>query len=359
MFKIYQLHIFKKFFLKYIYFNIIFLALIIIMGFLEEISFFKNLDKSIFYSLALTFLSAPSTLFEILPFIFLLSTQFLFFDLINNGELAILKRNSLNNFNIIKNLFLFGILIGIFNIVIFYNVSAIMKFHYLNIKNNFSNDNKYLAMVTESGIWIKDNIDNKNLIIKSKKIDDNLLYDVIINEFNSNFELTRIIQSNKIDIESKNWVIYDPMIITNNIKEFPSNKIFITTNFDKIRINNFFSDISTMNMIDLYDSKTDLERLGYSSKEISIYLLKILMMPLNYGIIIILASILMFNVKRYNSFIFNLLLGIMISVSIYYLTFIFNALGNTGKISTQQSVFFPMLILSIISLFGVIKINVK
>ena len=46
--------------------------------------------------------------------------------------------------------------------LIFYNISSNLKFYYSNIKNNFSNDNKYLAMVTKSGLWIKDEVDGKN-----------------------------------------------------------------------------------------------------------------------------------------------------------------------------------------------------
>jgi lipopolysaccharide export system permease protein len=219
MFKIYQLHIFKKFLLKYFYFNLIFLTIIIIMGVLEEISFFKDLDKTILYPLVLTFLNAPATLFEIIPFICLLSTQFLFFDLFTTNELDLMKRNGLNNLKLIKNLFFCGLFIGIFNILIFYNISAIMKFNYSNIKNNFSKDNKYLAMVNESGLWIKDNLDNNSFIIKANKIDNNFLYEVLINEFNKNFELIRVIRSKKIDIEQSSWVIYDPEIVVDNIRK--------------------------------------------------------------------------------------------------------------------------------------------
>ena len=56
---------------------------------------------------------------------------------------------------------------GIFTVGIFYNFASILKFQYTNIKNEFSNDNKYLAMVTDSGLWIKDEINNSTLIIKS------------------------------------------------------------------------------------------------------------------------------------------------------------------------------------------------
>ena len=359
MFKIYQSYIYKKFLLKYFYLNLVFLTLVIILGTLEEISFFKNLDSNFTYPLILTFLSAPNTLFEILPFIILLSTQFLFFELINKNELSLLKRNGLNNYELIKKLFSLGIFVGIFNVLIFYNLSAIMKFHYSSIKNNFSNDNKYLAMVTESGLWIKDYINGTNLIIKSEKINDNFLYEVIINELNKNFELKRIIKSKKIDISSTNWIVYDPEIVINNVKNISDQKINLITNFDVVKINNLFSDISTLDIFNLYNSKKDYERLGYSSDEISIHLMKLTIMPVYYGILIVLASIFMIKVKKINSIIFNLLAGIMISVSIYYLTFIFNAMGNSGKLPVEMSVFFPILILTIISLIGIIGINEK
>ena len=44
---------------------------------------------------------------------------------------------------------------GLITVVFYYNFASKLKFHYTNIKNSFSNDNKYLAMVTDSGLWIK------------------------------------------------------------------------------------------------------------------------------------------------------------------------------------------------------------
>ena len=81
MFKTYEKYIIKNFISKFITISLIFFSLILILSILEEISFFKNLDKNIFYPYFLTLLNAPITLFEIFPFIFLLTTQFLFYDL--------------------------------------------------------------------------------------------------------------------------------------------------------------------------------------------------------------------------------------------------------------------------------------
>ena len=67
----------------------------------------------------------------------------------------------------------------------------------------------------------------------------------------------------------------------------------------------------------------------------------------------------MFNFSRNKSLIFNIILGILMSVLIYYMNFIFSSLANNGKIPIIVSVFFPMFILTFISIIGLININEK
>ena len=188
MFKTYEKYIIKSFLYKFISLTFVFFALTIILGSLEEISFFKNLNVNFLYPYFLTLINAPITLFEIFPFIFLLTTQFFFYDLFKKDELNLLKTNGLKNTSILKVIFFLAILIGIFNIIIFYNFASNLKFYYSNIKNGFSNDNKYLAMVTQSGLWIKDEVDNKKLIINAELINDNIISKTIINEFDDIFK---------------------------------------------------------------------------------------------------------------------------------------------------------------------------
>ena len=67
MLKTYQKYIIQNFLSKFFLITLIFFALTIILGSLEEITFLKNLDKHFLYPYFLTFLNAPITLFEILP----------------------------------------------------------------------------------------------------------------------------------------------------------------------------------------------------------------------------------------------------------------------------------------------------
>ena len=359
MFKTYQKYIFSKFIKKYTYISIIFFSLVIVIGILEEISFFKDIEEKIFLPYFLTLLNAPSNLFQIFPFIFFLTTQLFFFDLYKNDELDLFKKSGLKNTIIIKNLFFLSVIMGIFIILIFYNLSSTLKFYYSEIKNELSLDNKYLAMVTKSGLWIKDEVNGEKLIIKSEIMNKNFLKNVIINKFDADYNLTQIIQSPKVDITSKQWIIYSPLVTVDNISQKLDYNLIIFTNFDYKKISNIFGDNSTLNFKKILNLLKDYKNLGYSTNEIMLHLLNILTLPFFYSVLTIMGSVTMINFTKKKSFVFQITSGILISVILYYMLFIFNALGLAGKIPTYLAIFFPLMIISFISIIGLVRVNEK
>ena len=214
-------------------------------------------------------------------------------------------------------------------------------------------------MVTQSGLWIKDEINEKKLVIKSELIKENILSKTIINEFNDDFDLIRIIQTDKIDITQNKWIIFNPVITKNNISEKYDNPIYLETNFNEKRINNLFSNISTLDILKLFTLIDDYKKIGYSPDEIFLHLSKLFMMPIFYGILTILSAIIMFNLSNDKPLIFHIALGVLMSVIIYYMNFIFSSLASNGKIPIITSIFFPILILSLLTIIGLIDINEK
>jgi lipopolysaccharide export system permease protein len=335
------------------------MSLIFILNLFEEISFFKNINTNFLTPYFLTFLNTPITLFELFPFIFLLSVQVFFNEIFIKNELTLFKNVGLSNLKIITTLFLFSIFLGFIIIIFYYNLSSKFKFYYTDIKNNYSNDNKYLAVVNESGLWLKDQTEEGILIVKSSNIKDNYLNNVIINQFDFDFNHLKTIQSDKIDISNKNWIIEKPVITIANITSDNQLAISIKSNFDKKKINSLFSNFLTLNIWELFYLKTDYEKLGYSSNEVMIHLLKLFSSPFLYGLMTILASIIMFNTNKINSLFLSMVLGILVSVFIYYINFMFVSLGNTGKIPDNISIFLPIFFIFIINLFGLTRINEK
>ena len=67
----------------------------------------------------------------------------------------------------------------------------------------------------------------------------------------------------------------------------------------------------------------------------------------------------MFNTKYNKSKIFNIIIGILMSVSIYYINYFFNIMGTNERVPIFLSVWFPMFILSLFTIIGLLKINEK
>jgi lipopolysaccharide export system permease protein len=339
--------------------SLIFLSLIVILSVFEEISFFKNTKINFIIPYLVAFLNAPTNLFEIFPFIFLISTQFFFIYLIKKGELDFLKINGMSNFKIIKTLVLTSLILGLFVITFYYTLSSKLKFLYLDLKNTHSSDNKYLAVVTQNGLWIKDEINEYIYIINAKKIEKEFLKDVSIFQYNNDFNLIKTFLSSKVNISNNKWEIYTPTISIDNKNTFLEYNMSLLTHFDQKKINGLFTNLSSLNFIELISQKDEFKSLGYATKEIESHINRLISYPFFLSIMTALSSIIMLNIKRNRKNIYYLILGIMLSVLIYYLYYLFNLLGENGKIPLLLSTWFPLFILSIFVLMGLVKINDK
>ena len=138
MLAIYQKNLINSFFKSLGIITILFFSITIILNIFEEISFFKDIQNVNFtLPIFLTLLNSPSVIFDIFPFIFLISTLYFFSEIIEKNELNIYKNYGLTNFNIITTITLTSFITGIFIVLIFYNIAANLKFLYLDIKNDF------------------------------------------------------------------------------------------------------------------------------------------------------------------------------------------------------------------------------
>jgi len=334
------------------------MSLVFILNILKEIEFFSNKDVNSLYPIYLSIMSSPSIIFEMFPFIFLIGTQFFFIKLFNNDEINIFKYSGLKNIQIIKILSLVSFFIGILTITLFYSFSSNLQHYYLQIKNQFSEDKLYLAVINKNGLWIKDVVDNKTNIINSSKVNNNFLTNTFISTFDKDFNLVESITSDKIDISKKEWLIYDATIFKNNISQ-KIDLVKFRSNFDQKRIESLFSNLSSLSLLKLIDLKKNYESLNYSTVDVDMQIYKIVTYPLFLVIMTILSSIIMLNTKKSNSKVIKIIIGLFFSVVIYYINNLFNVMGSTERIPLIVSVWTPIIFLTLVNLIMLININEK
>ena len=357
--KIYQKYIIKNFLLMVLKISFIFLSLTIITGIFTESSFFAKLDVNFYLPVLLVLMDSPSVLYVIFPFIFLISTQFFFIKISDSNELIAFKNYGLSNNRILSIIALTSFFAGIIIISIFYNISAILKFKYLDLKNEYTNDNKYLASITENGLWIKDFTDLNVSFINAERVSINKLHDVEILIFDKKFELDKIIFTSVVDITNKKWLINEAIVVTKSGDRQIIKDYSFLSNFDYKRIINLYSDLSALNIYELIKLKKAYVEVNYSITEIDMHIKRMLSYPFFLTIMTILSSIIMLNIKHQKPKIFYAVGGILMSVLIYYINFFFGALGRNEQIPVLISIWLPLFLLLIISMIGIARLNEK
>jgi lipopolysaccharide export system permease protein len=353
--------------LKYLYWSyvksigyvfIVMFALIMILNILSEVEFFKNYEVNSYLPIYLAALNSLDLIFEMFPFIFLIATQVFFVNLFTDNQINIFKYSGFKNSKIIKILSSLTLFFGILIITIFYSISSDLKKIYLDHKNKYSKDNKYLAVVTNNGLWIRDMVGNNKMIINASKIEDNDLINVNISEFDEQNKLIRIVTSKKANIKKNEWELFEVTILKNNQIEKVEKKLFFS-NFNYEKINNLFSNLSSLSILELVNLKKNYKQINYSTTEIDIHLNRLISYPIYYTLMCILSSIIMFNTISFKSNSLKITLGLFFCVMIYYLNNLFQVLGGTGKIPLLISIWITLIILIIINSLLLLKINEK
>ena len=346
------------FFKSLLYVLGIMFSLVFILNYLGELDYFQKIEIETYFTLFLSLLNSPAMIFDMAPFIILITSQIFFVKLFNNNELATFKYSGLKNSEIIRILMLLSFVTGIFTTTIFYYFSSNFKNLYLELKSPFSNDGKYLAVVTQNGLWIRDKIGEETLVINSSKIDNKYLIGNFITVFDGNYNVLKNIKSDKIDVSKKNWLILDAKVYEKN--NYLSFKTFsLNTNFDLKRINSLYSNLSSLNLLGLLELRNNYKKLNYSIIDVDLQILKLLTLPIFLVLMCLFSSILMLRIKHLSNTTLQITFGLFFSVIIYYLNNFFNVLGSTEKINVQLAIFIPLIVLSFINFLMLNKINEK
>jgi len=356
--KIYIKFLTNLYFKSLLYVLTVTTSLVFILNYLGELDFFQKIEIETHFALFLALLNSPAMIFDMAPFIILVTTQIFFVKLFNNNELITFKYSGLQNTKIIKILLFLSLLTGILTTTIFYYFSSNFKNIYLELKSPYTNDGKYLAVVTKNGLWIRDKIQEKTLVINSSQIDDKYLIGNFITVFDNDYNVLKNIKSNKIDVSKKRWLILNAKVYEKNSYE-TYESFALDTNFNLKRINSLYSNLHSLNIIELIELRKNYKKLKYSITDVDLQIYKLVYLPFFLILMCLFSSILMLRIKHLSNITLQITLGLFFSVIIYYLNNFSYVLGSTEKIGVQLAIFAPLLVLSFVNFLMLNNINEK
>ena len=357
--KTYQKYIIKNFLTCFAIVLLVFTCLIFILNIFEEVNFLQDKKNSFYYAVILTLLNIPSLIYEISPFIFLIAAQYFYINIFDNSEIDVMKKFRIDNLKVVNIISIVSFLLGVFIIGAFYNLSAELKHFYYDLKNNLSNENKYLAAVTENGLWLRDQNDKNINFINAVKLKGNYLENVSITVFTNEFNLVKNIESKNVEITDSLWIMESATIYENNFPKKQVNNLEFQTSFDKNKLYSLFSNLYSVSIWNLFDFIKDPNLISFSSKQIFFHLNKLYSYPFYVTLMVIVSSVVMLNLNRNRNRVFFITIGVLLSVSIYFLRYMFDTLGETKDLTPFMSIWLPILFITIITCFGLVRINEK
>ena len=360
--KIFLNYLLLNFLKTFFVFILVFYCFGVILNLFEEIEFFKNIEVSIFIPLMLTSIFIPSMIIKILPFIIFLSSMWFMMKIRNNRDLLTLKVFGFSNFKIFLVLAITSFVLGCFILLFINPITSSMSKFYEKTKSNYSRDIDHLVTFNKNGLWIKENLKSSQRIITAARPDGKNLLDVTIFHINENSNLTEKISSEKVNIENNTWVlnkatVFKPEKGILEKKTFESYKINSIYNYEKI--NSLFKNFDTMSFLDLLINYKNLLNNGYNKPFLNQSLHTMLSMPFFLFLMTGLAAILTMNTLKRSDNIKYIILGLLVSVVIFYFKDLSLALGQTNRIPLILSVWAPVIALSLFTSVGVIQINEK
>ena len=143
-----------------------------------------------------------------------------------------------------------------------------MSKYYEITKSNYSRDIDHLITFNSNGLWIKENLKDKQRIISALKPEGTNLVDVSIFHFDNDSNIVEKIISKKADITQNEWILSEVTLfkMENGIftgKELESYKIKSNYNFEKIT--SLFKNFDTMSFLDLIFNYEKLLNNGYNT----------------------------------------------------------------------------------------------
>ena len=342
--------------------TLIFLCLGFIVNLFEEINLFKDHDVKITIPIMLTLLFVPSMIYNMFPFIILLSGIWFFQKIKKTDEIIGMKISGMSNFSVIMIPSVLSLILGILIITAINPITSSMVKKYESIKSNYyEKQQDYLASVTDNGIWIKEKNLGKNFIIRSSKLENNKLTNLTIYEFDVNNNFLKRIEAKSADISTTHWIIIDPSIVDNNgITVYKDGgDLRHTSVFDIKKIRSLYSNLNTVSFWSLNDEIKLLEDRGYSTKPMRSKFQQSLAFPFFLLSMILLSGVFTLGMHfKENNWTYTFI-AIITSILIFYFNDFSAALGKTDKLPIEVSVWMPIVIIFIFSAVGIIHANQK
>ena len=335
----------------------IFIIFMLLIDLIEQLrKFAESIDFiDVFF---LTLLNLPSSIYQILPLIIIISSAWVFLSLARNSELIVFRAAGKSSVSMLIMPALLSFLIGVLSISVFNPIVASTSKQYTDLKAKLIEGPQTTISIGNEGLWLRQADETGHTVIRAKRAnsDATKLYDVTLIKLSEEKLPVKRIEAAMITLKEAKWIAkYSniwPIKYGENsqsaAKEY--DLIELPTSLKKEQITDQFGDPSTISVWSLPEFIGQLEKAGFSAKRYSVWLQSELAKPVFFLAMMLISAAFCMRQKRVKGTSLNVLVAVLIGFFLFYLKNFVMILGINGQLPVLIAAWGPSFAAIFISL---------
>ena len=325
----------KEFLIKFFVFAFILLGVVYLFDMIELIRRGGNVEGlSLGTLFTLALYKLPEVGQQILPFIILFAAIATLRSLSDRHELVCIRSAGLSAWQFLLPLISITLLSSLIYITILNPLSAASMARYQALDNLYFGDGVETITVIDDGLWLRQQDDTGNFILKAKELDGRLwvLKDVSVYFFDQDNNHLQRIDADTATLEPNRWVFNDVSVYKDQSAPAVLPSLSIATKLTTQAITESFSNPETLSFWRLPYFISTMNSTGLDTKEMQIYYQSLLSLPLLLTAMIFVAAVVTLRTARVTTLLPVVTGGLGLGFLIFFSSSFLRTLGMSDEI---------------------------
>ena len=344
-----HLYFARKFLWIFLGVSFVFLMLMMLIEFVDLLSRFDRDIVSFANVVELTVLDAPSSVYNILPLVMILSTVAMFLGLARTSELVATRAAGRSALRSLISPMLVAILLGVLLVSMFNPIVAATSKRYHSLFETYQSGGQNVLSISAEGLWLRQGGRDGQSVIRAASSNSNatVLYDVTFITFARNGDPVRRIEAKSAELLDGEWLLSDAKIwpLTAGLNPEASavlkQELAIPSSLTLERIRDSFGTPQDISIWDLPAYIKQLEIAGFSSRRYAVWMQMELARPLFLTAMMLIAAAFTMRHARGGGTGIAVLSAILLGFSLYYIRNFAQILGENGQVPVFLAAWAP------------------
>ena len=325
-----------------------FFGMMLMIDIIEELRRFADPGLAMSEAVFLALMNVPSTIYQVLPLILVLTAIGHFLGLARSSELVVVRAAGRSGLHFLLSPVLSAFAVGLFAVAVLNPIVAATSKRYDALSSGHARGGSVLS-VSDDGLWLRQGGEEGQTVIHADRanLDGTELYDVTFLAFATDGTPTSRITASTAELQPGFWVVVGakswPLIARNPEKSSFAmpDETTIATNLTRDKIRDSFGTPSAIGFWDLPGYIQGLEHAGFSARSHKVWFQMELAQPLLLAAMVLIAAGFTMRHARMAKTGSLVLTALLCGFAVFFLRNFGQILGDNGQLPVFLAAWSP------------------